>query len=109
MNDKIKAFAHADLVSAYAHAKAGGQALHLVNHSGGIYQNAPKCFQRAKEFGHLFDQNRQRLESTARRLGVRIIKVSHSGTHRQHIDLCGAPLAKAKSEAGISDDGDGNG
>lgn len=23
------------------------------------------------------------------RLGVRVVKVEHSGTHKQHIDLCG--------------------
>lgn len=92
----MKQFKQNLLFEAYDHAKAGGQALH--SHRV-ILNSAPKCFVRdirqGKDIGHLFDMDRQRLEATARRLGVRVIKVERIGTHRQHIDLCGTPMAKA--------------
>ena len=62
----------------------------------------PKCFRQArdagKSWGHLIDNDRERLETTARRLGVRVIKVSRPGRNGQHIDLCGRPLERAMEE-----------
>ncbi len=84
---------------AKAHAVDGGQALHMMTGQWAQGWPGPRCFQRATEFAHLFDQNRDRLVETARRLGVRRIVVSKSGTPYQHIDLCGRPLTKAKAEA----------
>jgi hypothetical protein len=96
----VKIFAQHDLKAAYAHAAEGGQALHLHRI---VFARSPKCFRdavaRGEDIAHLFDQDAARLEATARRLGVRVIKVEHPGTARQHIDLCGGPLAKAKREA----------
>ena len=84
------------------HAAAGGQALHMMTGQWAKGWGGPRCFRRAKEFAHLFDQDRTRLEATARRLGVRRIVVSKPGTPSQHIDLCGRPLERAKAEAAKS-------
>lgn len=93
----MKLFAMRDLKGAYAYSNSGGQSLHLMCHSGGIYPNAPTCFRGTKEFGHLFDLNEERLVTTARRLGVRQVVVSRRGTTSQHVDLCGRPLEMAKA------------
>ena len=42
----------------------------------------------------MFDQDRARLEATARQYDVQVIVVEYEGSPRQHIDLCGKPLAK---------------
>lgn len=81
------------------HAAAGGQALHMMTGQWAKGWGGPRCFQEAKEFAHLFDQDRTRLKATARRLGIRRIVVSKPGTPNQHIDLCGRPLERAKAEA----------
>lgn len=81
-----------------AHAESGGQALHVYAAIDGM-PNAPQVFKRSKEWGHLFDHDEKRLIRTARRLGVRVIKVHHKGRRAQHIDLCGKPLARAKEAA----------
>jgi hypothetical protein len=73
----------------------GGIALHLMDHSGGIYPNAPACFKQTKSFAHLFDQDTQRLQTVARWLGVRKVVVSKQNTYQQHVDLCGRPLERA--------------
>lgn len=93
----MRVFLMRDLAAAYTYAEAGGQALHLMAHSGGCYPGAPRCFQQTTEFGHLLDMDRDRLVATARQLGVRVIKVSREGQRGQHIDLCGKPLANAKA------------
>lgn len=95
----MKLFSEKELFEAYEYAEQGGQALHLF-WSPGVYPGAPKVFKKHKIAGHLFDRDRERLINTARKLGVRVIKVSHEGTKKQHIDLCGKPLQKAvdKSE-----------
>lgn len=94
----MKAFSEREVAAAKAHALAGGQALHLHR----IIANprtAPQVFKRAVARGeaiaHLFDADRGRLETTARRLGVRVVRVEHPGTPRQHVDLCGGPLRRA--------------
>lgn len=81
---------------------AGGIAIHLhriiVNRS-----KAPKVFvaaiDRGEDIAHMFDQNLNRLMTTARRLGVRVVRVERKGTKYQHIDLVGSPLARAVAEA----------
>lgn len=93
----MKLFAERELLAAYEHAKKGGQALHLFG-SPGLSPGAPACFKRSNEAGHLFDYDRHRLIRTAKRFGVRIIKVSRLGRRGQHIDLCGRPLENAKAE-----------
>jgi len=95
----MKKFSQMQVDEAIAHAAAGGQALHchriIVD-----YDKAPRCFvravQRGEDIAHLFDQNRERLERTARMLGVNIVVVEHAGKPGQHVDLCGGPLRKAK-------------
>jgi len=88
-------------MEAYSYAQGGGQALHLFSDPG-IYPGAPKCFKHSREAAHLFDYNIGRLIATARRLGVRVIKIGRKGRRGQHIDLCGKPLSKAKEEASQS-------
>jgi hypothetical protein len=94
----MKLFTTYEVEEAKAHAAAGGQSLHL--HA--IIPDrarAPRCFVQAVDRGepiaHLFDQDRERLVRTARKLGVRVIFIDKEGTARQHIDLCGGPLRKA--------------
>jgi len=94
----MKLFEERELLAAYEHAKRGGQALHLFSNPG-LYPGAPACFKRSKEAGHLFDYDRHRLIRTAKRLGVRNIRVSRLGRQGQHIDLCGMPLENAKAES----------
>jgi len=94
----MKLFKERRLKEACAYAQGGGQALHLFSDPR-IYPGAPNCFKRSREAAHLFDYNIGRLISTARRLGVRVIKVGRKGAPGQHIDLCGKPLRMAKEEA----------
>jgi hypothetical protein len=97
----MKLFTVMQLYEAMAHARSGGQALHVFD--GRVWGNptkkAPGCFERSaragKPWAHLFDQNYTRLKETAVRLGVRVIMVHYLGTDRQHIDLCGRPLERA--------------
>lgn len=83
-----------ELVAAYGHSKAGGQALHLHTLTTGH-----PLFKRYREIAHLLDMDKERLVATAKALGVRVIKVEHEGTLKQHIDLCGKPLERAKLRA----------
>lgn len=80
-----------EIVAALACSGAGGQSLHLHMFSAGH-----PLFRRYPVIAHLFDQNKERLIATAKKLGVRVIKVEHEGTIKQHIDLCGKPLERAK-------------
>ena len=99
----MKIFQQNQLNEAKAYAAAGGQALHLF--SGGIadaiarVRKIPNCFRGRRELAHLLDQDRNRLEKTARKLGVRVVLVDRPGTPWQHVDLCGGPLAQAKNLA----------
>jgi len=94
----MKLFHERQLKEAYEYAGTGGQALHLFSDPG-IYPGAPNCFKRSRQAAHLFDYNIGRLIKTARRLGVRVIKVGRKGRPGQHIDLYGRSLQKAKKEA----------
>ena len=95
----MKHFKTLEVKEALAHAKSGGQALHthqiIVDR-----KRAPRRFvaavDRGEDIAHLFDLDTERLKSTARKLGVRVIYIDRAGTDRQHIDLCGAPLRKAR-------------
>ncbi len=91
----MKPFTSKEILGAYDYAAAGGQALHVVHYSGGIYHNAPACFKGTQSFGHLIDADKDRLIATAKRLGVRRIVVSREGQRGQHVDLCGKPLERA--------------
>ena len=94
----MKLFEERRLMEAYAHAREGGQALHLFSDPN-IYPGCPSCFKRSRQAAHLFDYNIDRLIKTARRLGVRVIKIGRKGKRGQHIDLCGKPLQRARDEA----------
>lgn len=97
----MKKFAARETRQAIEYAAGGGQALHCHRVIADI-SRAPLCFRRAvargEDIAHLFDADRDRLEATARRLGVRVIVVERCGNAAQHIDLCGAPLRKAIQE-----------
>lgn len=90
----MKIFQVDEIFDAYEHAQSGQQALHLHTLTAGH-----PLFRRYSEIAHLFDMNKERLIATARRLGVRVIKVEREGTIKQHIDLCGKPLERARAMA----------
>lgn len=98
----MKIFRALEVEEAKLHAMSGGQALHL-HRIIGDWDKAPNCFKaainRGEDIAHLFDQDELRLIATAKRLGVNVVVVEHPGTPRQHIDLCGGPLKKAKAIA----------
>lgn len=90
-----------EVEEAIQYSMEGGQALHC--HKIIVDENkAPSCFvnavKRGEDIAHLFDQDQGRLVRTAKRLGVKVILVERVGTENQHIDLCGAPLRRAKRE-----------
>lgn len=87
----MRLFTTKQLRAAIQYAKEGGQALHVHPFTSGH-----RLFARYNEAGHLFDQNFDRLVLTAKRLGIRVIKVERIGTDKQHIDICATPLALAK-------------
>lgn len=98
---KMKLFKYSQVRAAVECAVNGGQALHLWI-GDNFHRNdkkTPACFKRSKEWGHLLDQDIERLKKTAHKLGVRVIKVSAAGKRNQHIDLCGKPLERAKKLA----------
>jgi hypothetical protein len=92
----MRAFTERELHSALAFPAGGGQALHLISpRYAYLRKDTPACFKKRSILAHLFDADRDRLESTARRLGVRVIRVERESTSRQHIDLRGKPLERA--------------
>lgn len=91
----MKIFLQHELRAAYAHARAGGQALHVCATQPFIRSGTPLCFRQSKQFAHYFDQNLDRLTATSRRLGVQVVLVEYPGLERQHVDLCGKPLRRA--------------
>lgn len=93
----MKLFQTRQIREAWAYAMADGQALHLMTGQWARCMTGPTCFRNASEFAHLFDQNADRLRETAVSLGVKVIVVSKPGTESQHVDLCGAPLKRAKA------------
>lgn len=92
----MKRFEQRDLKAAYAYAKTGGQALHVISGKFAyVIPGAPAVFKGQKEIAHLIDNDVERLMATARRLGVRVVKVGREG---QHVDLCRKPLERALAE-----------
>lgn len=95
----MRQFKAREIHEARACAAIGGIALHCHRFLGA---RPPACFRRdveaGKDIGHLFDQDRRRLEWWARRLGVHKIVVEKPGTPDQHIDLCGGPMRLALTE-----------
>lgn len=93
----MKLFLQNELIEAYEHAKGGGQALHMMSGRFAYLRNdTPACFKGRRELAHLFDRDPKRLIATARKFGVRVIKIEREGDPmRQHIDLCGKPLERA--------------
>jgi hypothetical protein len=82
-----------------AHVEAGGQALEQWDKSYTMTPTAPRCF-KGKDFAKLYDDNACRLRATARRLGVRVVKIDHPGEPgKQHVDLVGRPMRRALAEA----------
>lgn len=106
----MKVFTMRQIIEAVEYARSGGQALHLHNI---ITPNAPRCFKRDVDNGvmiaHLFDQDTDRLRQTARKLGVRVIKIDREGTDKQHIDLCGKPLTNCWGLGLVTDEPQQNG
>ena len=96
----IRIFQERESQAALKFAVEGGQALHLMSgRYADLRSDTPSCFKGRREIAHLFDQDATRLRETALRLGVRVILIERPGTPRQHIDLCGRPLDRAKQAA----------
>ena len=84
------------LHEAFAFAAAGGQALHLIDgRFAYLRRDTPQVFKNRAQLAHLFDQNKERLVATAKKLGVQVIRVEYPDHLRQHIDLCAGPLRRA--------------
>lgn len=95
----MRRFESRKIRAAYAFVEQGGQALHVWKPPKGGWPGAPACFMKSRrQWGHLLDNDKARLIATARRLGVRVIKVAQEGRRGQHIDLCGRPLERAIKE-----------
>ena len=90
----MKLFEMKQIREAITHSKYGGQALHVHTLNVGH-----RLFRRYPVIGHLFDMDKKRLQRTAVKLGVRVIKIEYEGTEKQHIDLCGKPFERARKEA----------
>lgn len=90
----MRVFGWWEIRQALEYAVKGGQALHVFR-ADNLRPDSPRCFRRAKIAAHLLDRNAVRLVATAKRLGVCKPVVMSRGTSRQHVDLCGSPLAKA--------------
>jgi len=99
----VTVFDHSEMRQAREHSLMGGQALHIWGPPQANGQSAwpgqPACFRRSRLWGHLMDQDRERLVATARQLGVKRIVVGSDGEPNQHVDLCGRPLANAIARA----------
>jgi hypothetical protein len=96
----LKTFAEREIRAAYEYAGIGGQALHLMSgRYAYLRADTPQCFKGRSQLAHLFDQDPVRLAATARRFGVRVIRIERPGTLKQHIDLCAGPLLRAIAEA----------
>jgi hypothetical protein len=93
-SETMKRFEMREIRAAQAFAEGGGQALHIHTLTTGH-----RLFKRYPVIAHLFDKDKERLIATARRLGVRVIKVEREGVYGQHIDLCGKPFDRACGEA----------
>lgn len=98
----IRRFEYREATEAMDHAEGGGIALHVWEAAPGAFTDAPGCFKRSRTWAHLIDADVERLKATARRLGVRVIKVGREGRRGQHIDLCGKPLDRAIALAAAS-------
>lgn len=96
----MRIYQQREVVQAMEYAAEGGQALHLMSGSYAyLRKDTPNCFKGRSVIAHLFDRDKERLMSTARKLGVKVIKVEREGEQGQHIDLCGRPLERAKAMA----------
>lgn len=86
----MKQFEMKDIKTAKDYSLQGFQALHIHT-----LNNGHPLFKRYSRIAHLFDMNKKRLIETAKKLGVRVIKVEREGEPSQHIDLCGKPFERA--------------
>ena len=95
----MRGFLPKQIREAIGHALGGGFALHL--HTLGVGAAAPAVFRRAVARGewiaHLFGQDADGLQAFALELGVGRVVIDRRGEAAQHVDLCGAPLARALS------------
>lgn len=98
----MREFGQREIREAMDHAAAGGQALHVWDpgeNPGDRWPKAPAVFKRNRPWAHLFDLDEERLRETVRRLGVRVVAIGRRGQRGQHVDLCGAPLRRARAIA----------
>ena len=102
-DDRMQVFQCEDIQAAYAHAAAGGIAVHL--HSI-VFPHSPQCFRQAvkrgEQIAHVFGQDAEELKLLAKKHGVRVLYIDKPGTPRQHIDMCGKPLQNLLDEIGAT-------
>jgi hypothetical protein len=96
----VTRFEPGEMAKAYAHADEGGQALVIIPRRA---VEGPRCFRKYSEYAYLMDRDAARLKRTARKLGVRVIKIDRPGETGQHVDLCGKPLERARLVASGGD------
>lgn len=96
----MKLFQQKEIREAFEYAKNGGQALHLftVRQEYNKRPSVQRLFAHAgKNWAHLIDHDEKRLRETVKQLGVNRVFIHGKGTEKQHVDLCGKPLEKAKA------------
>ena len=100
-DDRLQVFQCEEIQAAYAHAAAGGIAVHL--HSI-VFPHSPQCFRRAvkrgEQIAHVFGQDAVELRRLAREIGIKVVFIDKEGTPRQHLDACGAPLKRLLDKIG---------
>jgi len=80
----MKVFRQNEVIDALECVFQGGQALRLIP---------------PRRDAELYDRDIRRLAKTAKELGVKNICIERAGTARQHVDLSGEPLRRAKEVA----------
>lgn len=102
MMPRMRIYSFTEVAEAVSFALDGHQALHLAGEHevpGGVKTLT----------AHLFDMDAERLEETARGLGVEKVQIEVAGSPKQHVDLWGRPLhhairrAENSGEKGESD------
>lgn len=92
--------------AAIAYALSGGQGLHVWDPDLYGWRERPaipRVFAESKPWAHLFDQDEERVKTTARLLGVNIVVLGGKGRRTQHVDLVAAPLKRAMLLAKLYD------
>jgi len=87
-----------ELPKAVVNSLEGNVSLHLMWEPTDFdRERAPLAFKRAKSWGHLLCQDERVLRQLAAQLGVKRVMIHGKGLPKQHVDLCGEPLRRART------------